>query len=64
MVDHIIYDKNDLEMMNTFRKSILIASNETYNIEEEKDNEVKKVVNSEDALLYLSLRLRDSKKYN
>jgi hypothetical protein len=64
MVDHIIYDKNYLEMMNTFRKSILIASNETYNIEEEKDNEVKKVVNSEDALLYLSLRLRDSKKYN
>ena len=64
MVDHIIYDKNDIEMMNTFRKSILISSNETYNIDEETENEIKKVVNSEDALLYLSLRLRDSKKYN
>jgi hypothetical protein len=50
--------------MNTFRKSILIASNETYNIDEENENEIKKIVNSEDALLFLSLKLRDNKKYN
>ena len=35
IVDHIIYNKDDLEMLNTFRKSLLLASNETYNIEEE-----------------------------
>ena len=64
IVDHIIYDKNDIEIMNTFRKSILISSNETYNIDEESENEIKKIVNTEDALLYLSLRLRDNKKYN
>lgn len=63
IVDHIIYDKNDLEMINTFRKSILLASNETYIIDEEKENDVKKVVKSEDALLYLGLKLRDNKKY-
>ena len=51
-------------MINTFRKSILVSSNETYIIEEEKDSEIRKVINSEDALLYLSLRLRDTKKYN
>jgi len=51
-------------MINTFRKSILISSNETFSIEEENDSDVKKVINTEDALLYLSLRLRDSKKYN
>jgi len=52
-------------MLNTFRKSILLALNETYSIEEEdKEVELKKIIKSEDALLYLGLRLRDNKRYN
>jgi len=63
--DNIIYNKDDLEMLNTFRKSLLLASNETYNIEEEdKDSEIKKIIKTEDALLYLGLKLRENKRYS
>jgi len=52
-------------MLNTFRKSLLLASNETYNIEEEeKEVELKKIIKSEDALIYLGLKLRENKRYS
>jgi hypothetical protein len=52
-------------MLNTFRKSLLLASNENIIIEEEgKEIETKKVIKTEDAIKYLSMKLRDNKRYS